>query len=139
MKLGAFCARAPVQMQLGLFLLEATCAQFGGCLGPPAVLAEFPRPRRPTWCGQSPAVVSVGGPVRFLWAWAGRGRLPAGGCGLLSPRTCSGSSGLGAAFLSPGLWVGARSPGRCGLSSQVCVAEQGELRCLVSPRVRAPR
>lgn len=110
MQLGAFCARAPVQSQLGLFLLKATCCQLEAAVAhPPAVLAHV------TWCGH-------GWSGSFLCAWAGRGSL---GCAV--PPELWGS------FPVSGFEVGALSAGRCGLSSQVCVAEQGQLSCWASP------
>lgn len=77
--------------------------------GPPAVLAHTPV----LWTGWSGS---------FLCAWAGRG----------SPG-CAAPPDLWEIFPVSGLEVGARSAGRCGLSSQVCAAEQGQLSCWVSP------
>lgn len=115
MELGAFCARAPVQRQLRLFLLEATCWQCR--LWPPAVLAHV----AVVWTWPSLAWVQ-GCSGSFLCAWAGRG----------SPG-CAVPPELWGSFPVSGVEVRAWSAGRCGLSSQVCVAEQGQLSFWVSP------
>lgn len=103
-------SKAARAVPVGSHLLSA-----GGCRGPPAVLADI-------------AVLwAHGWSSSFLCAWAGRGSL---GCAV--PPELWGN------FPVSGLEVGACSSGRCGLSSQVCVVEQGQLSCWVSPESQEP-
>lgn len=93
----------------GAVPVESHLLSAGGCRGPPAVLAHVAAVWAHGWSGS------------FLCAWAGRGSL-----------ACAVPPELWDSFPVSGVELGARSAGRCGLSSQVCVAEQGQLSCWVS-------
>lgn len=64
MELGAFCAWAPAQRQLGLFLLEATCCQLEAAVAHQQCWQTLP------CCGRTggPAPSSVPGQAGAAWA-----------------------------------------------------------------------
>lgn len=105
MELGAFCAQAPVQSQLGLFLLKATCCQLEAAVAHRQCWQTLP------WCGRGPARRGrTGGPAPF--SVPGQAGAAWAVLSLLS---------FGAAFLCPGLrlepgplgGVWAEQPGLC--------------------------